>query len=152
MIRSTLLELIASHHLGLVLILIKVSMIFGLGFLVAHLLRHRSAAVRHFIWTSTLLGALAVPLVSRVAPQWKWPVITDQITLISTSVTPETPSSVLPDQRKNDPVVNVSPAHAKPTISSYLSVMILWTRPPLCTLARDSFGMESRAQARRASP
>ncbi len=72
MIRSSLMELLASPHFALILLLVKISIVFGVGFLLAHLLRHRSAALRHFVWVTTLLGALATPLVTLIAPQLEW--------------------------------------------------------------------------------
>ena len=55
---------------------------FGLGVLklttlllfvsaVAHLLRHRSAAVRHLIWMTGLVGAVALPVLTAVLPTWE---------------------------------------------------------------------------------
>ena len=52
----------------------KASAILLLGGLCALLARGASAASRHMIWTLTLGGALAVPLVSAVVPRWRIPI------------------------------------------------------------------------------
>ena len=153
MIRSTLLELIASPQLGLILMLIKISIVFGLGFVLAYLFRHRSAAVRHFLWMTTLLGALTVPLVTRVVPQWEWPAISDfGAGPIVTNVNPGTPSPGVPDLLTKDRV-DASPATAEPAISSFLSVSGVWLAGVLlvtiwCVLGHLAF----LRMARRARP
>ncbi len=56
--------------------LVKITLVFLLGALLTALLRNRSAAARHFVWTLTLGGALALALLAPVAPRFELPVIT----------------------------------------------------------------------------
>ncbi|MDZ4819525.1 MAG: M56 family metallopeptidase, partial [Planctomycetota bacterium] len=42
---------------------------------VAWLLRHRSAALLHLVWTAGLAGCLAIPLVMFLSPSWSLPVL-----------------------------------------------------------------------------
>jgi len=117
-------ELVASPHFALVLLLAKISIVFGVGFFLAHLLRHRSAALRHFLWVTTLLGALAVPLVTRVAPQLEWPIFSPPPASTISSVTPLAPNSVVSEQSMDNPL----PAdfESKPSATSILSVTHIW--------------------------
>ena len=124
MIRSSLLELLASPHFGVILVLIKVSIVFGLGFVLAYLLRNRSAAVRHFLWVTTLLGALTVPLVTRVVPQWEWPVISNSQTN-NVNVSPGTPSSIVAAPMTREPM-DISFEKAESAMGPMFSVMRIW--------------------------
>ncbi len=61
--------------------LLKVTLLFSLGWAVAGLSRGRSAAARHLVWTLTLAGVLALALAAPVAPTFPvrlaaWPVST----------------------------------------------------------------------------
>jgi beta-lactamase regulating signal transducer with metallopeptidase domain len=123
-IRS-LLEFVLSPHFALVLLLVKISIVFGMGFLLAHFLRHRSAAVRHFVWVTTLLGALAVPLATRVAPQLEWPILSPlSAPPINSSVTLVTPTSVPSDKTLNDPLP--TPSESQSSVTPILSVTRIW--------------------------
>ena len=42
-------------------------------------LRHRTAALRHLVWTSALAGALAIPFLSGALPRWTIPVWADLV-------------------------------------------------------------------------
>src|SRR5579871_1221625 len=48
----------------------KATVILGLSFIAAILLRRASAAVRHFLWTATFGVLLLIPLVESVTPEW----------------------------------------------------------------------------------
>ncbi|MFL5556886.1 MAG: hypothetical protein ACJ78D_13920, partial [Gemmatimonadaceae bacterium] len=41
----------------------------------AYLLRKRSAASRHAVWTAAVIGHLAIPVLVLVLPEWKMPVL-----------------------------------------------------------------------------
>jgi len=56
--------------------ILKITLLFLLGGLLAALLRHRSAAARHFVWTLTLAGAIGLALLVPVAPRLELPVAT----------------------------------------------------------------------------
>ena len=113
MIRSTLLELAVSPLMGAVLVVVKSSIVFGLGFLLAHLFRRRSAAWRHFIWVGTLCGALAVPIMTLALPRLEWPVISAPPAVVNapngtpSASTPMTPSEIasasVPASIENEP-------------------------------------------------
>jgi beta-lactamase regulating signal transducer with metallopeptidase domain len=59
---------------GGVLLLAKVTLVLGVGALLALPLRRRSAAARHAVWTLVLAGCLALPLLAPVAPRLELPV------------------------------------------------------------------------------
>lgn len=54
-------------------LVVKVSLLVGLGLLATVALRQRSAASRHWTLTSVLLAALVAPALTLVAPQWQLP-------------------------------------------------------------------------------
>jgi beta-lactamase regulating signal transducer with metallopeptidase domain len=56
---------------GIVLFALKLTILLLLGAATAALLRKRSAAARHLVWTATLAGALLLPLIANVAPAMK---------------------------------------------------------------------------------
>jgi HEAT repeat protein/beta-lactamase regulating signal transducer with metallopeptidase domain len=56
--------------------LIKSTLLLGLTAGFAALLRHRSAAARHAVWTVGLIAALVVPAVSAAFPRWEVPIVT----------------------------------------------------------------------------
>jgi HEAT repeat protein/beta-lactamase regulating signal transducer with metallopeptidase domain len=56
--------------------LIKSTLLLGLTACGAALLRHRSAAARHSVWTIGLIAALVVPAVSAAFPRWEVPIVT----------------------------------------------------------------------------
>jgi len=124
-IRSNLLNILASPQFTLVLVLIKISIVFGLGFLLARLLRNRSAAMRHFIWVATLLSALALPALTFIAPQLEWPVLSaSPVPTPVTNITPLTPSSDV----SGSPTINPYPVDAatRPSLAPFLSITRLW--------------------------
>ncbi len=53
----------------------KASLLFVVTALAAFLLRSRSAAVRHRLWCLGFCGALALPVLSLILPQWRLPLL-----------------------------------------------------------------------------
>ncbi len=41
----------------------------------AYLLRNRSAAARHAVWTAAVIGHLAIPVLAVLLPQWRMPIL-----------------------------------------------------------------------------
>jgi len=56
-------------------ILLRVTMLLLVATLAALVLRRSSAALRHLVWTLSLVGTLLVPLCSWVLPAWQWAVL-----------------------------------------------------------------------------
>jgi hypothetical protein len=54
---------------------IKGSVLLLLALLIVIVLRSASAAVRHLVWTASLAGLVALPLVSIAAPEWRLPAV-----------------------------------------------------------------------------
>src|SRR5262245_3112973 len=50
---------------------IKVSLILGIAFGVGRLLRRRSAAMRHMMWSAACLSAVVLPLFNLLLPSWQ---------------------------------------------------------------------------------
>jgi len=50
---------------------VKGTLLLGAAALVALTLRNRAAAGRHLLWTGALVGALVLPLLGTIAPQWR---------------------------------------------------------------------------------
>ncbi|HVF38621.1 MAG TPA: hypothetical protein VM939_01895, partial [Gemmatimonadaceae bacterium] len=70
----------------------------------AHLLRNRSASARHAAWTAAVIGHLALPILTLLAPQWRLPIfpappwLDTPVTAVATASTiqPGLESSVAP--------------------------------------------------------
>ena len=75
----------------------KITLMFLLGGMLAALLRHRSAAARHFVWALTLGGALALALLAPVAPRLELPVTTvgtaEEAAVLERGSTPAVPTA-----------------------------------------------------------
>ena len=56
-------------------VLLRVTVLLLVAPLVAFALRRSSAAMRHLVWTLSLLGALLIPLCTWVLPAWQWAVL-----------------------------------------------------------------------------
>lgn len=54
---------------------LKGAVLVGVAALAAYLLRHRSAAARHAVWTAAMAGHLALPVLALVAPEWRIPLV-----------------------------------------------------------------------------
>jgi len=72
--------------------LLKGAVILVLGTVCSVLARGASAASRHMIWTLTLGGALAVPVISGVVPQWPlhvgfWPFAAHDLAVVASELT-----------------------------------------------------------------
>lgn len=58
---------------------IRASLLFAAAFLITVLLRRRSAAIRHFIWSGALVGSLLLPLVMSITPSYRLPAWSDEL-------------------------------------------------------------------------
>ncbi len=56
-------------------ILLRVTVLLLAAMLVALALRRASAALRHLVWTLSLVGALLIPLCSFALPAWQWAIL-----------------------------------------------------------------------------
>ncbi len=59
-------------------ILLRVTVLLLAGMLVVVGLRRSSAALRHLVWTLSLVGALLIPLCSWAFPAWQWAILPQQ--------------------------------------------------------------------------
>ncbi len=67
--------------------ILKVSLVAVAGLATTALLRHRSAAVRHWVLAATIFCALATPLLERMLPAWRVPASTRPSTSVAGSTT-----------------------------------------------------------------
>ena len=56
--------------------ILKATLLFATAGLVSLVLRKRSAAARHLVWTLALVSAMALPVLSLALPRWQLPVVT----------------------------------------------------------------------------
>lgn len=120
-------------------VVVKVSLLWGAGLAATHLLRRRGAATRHAVWTATLFGVLAVPLLGAVLPGWRAPVPG----LASTFTPSQAAESMAPAPAANEPShlsLLTSPAVSNASSVSetkYLTVavLVLWGAGALAVLA-----------------
>jgi hypothetical protein len=74
-------------------VVVKATLLFLSAGLASFLLRRRSAALRHIIWTLALVGVLVLPMLSMALPHWQLNLVT-----IEKAASPRFPasSSLLP--------------------------------------------------------
>jgi beta-lactamase regulating signal transducer with metallopeptidase domain/DUF4097 and DUF4098 domain-containing protein YvlB len=114
---------------------VKITLVFLLGALVAALLRNRSAASRHFVWALTLGGALALSLLVPVAPRWELPVMT----AVTAAAAPAPETSV--PERDVPPTAEAKTTLPAMTSSDVAGPRAAWVPSPLLLLWLAGFGL-----------
>lgn len=125
--------------------LLKGSLLLVIAAAVTRLLRHRSAAARHAVWTTALLAQLALPVLSAELPTWDVPLLpAEQVESRASS------SSASPVESRQVPESGTPLFHALPSTQSLLG--LLWLVGGIALLARMVVGMAAVARlARRAT-
>jgi TonB family protein len=110
-------------------------------------LRHRTAAVRHLVWTSALAGALVIPFLSGALPRWRIPVWADLVpaqgaALFRVDAAREAPAAARP---LTAAVVSPTPASAKPASRTTPrdwrpAVIVVWWMGALAVLLQTLLG------------
>lgn len=80
---------------------------------VAFMLRRRSAAARHLVWTFALSGLLFLPVLSLFAPRWHWP-ITQSVLTTPAPLVEETSREIAADTKTSLPANASMSASALP--------------------------------------
>jgi len=143
--------------------LIKATVLLALVSIAAHLLRRRSAALRHLLWTLAIAGIVALPVLSALSPfklhlltQSASGVISDRTATPSPSANPipdaKSDESAAPNVVASDPSSGTTPGVARrigwPTI-----LLTVWLAGALVLLARFAMGLFIVSRlARRAAP
>jgi beta-lactamase regulating signal transducer with metallopeptidase domain len=73
---------------------LKGSLLIAAAAIVAYLLRERSASARHAAWSAAVIGHVALPVLTLLAPQWRLPVLPAPPWLDAATVTPTSPATV----------------------------------------------------------
>jgi TonB family protein len=110
-------------------------------------LRHRTAAVRHLVWTSALAGALAIPFLSGALPRWTIPVWADLVpaqgaALFRVDAAREVQAAARP---LTAAVVSPTPASTKPASRTTArdwrpAVIVIWWMGALAVLVQTLLG------------
>jgi TonB family protein len=114
---------------------IRVSIVVAIGLAASHLLRHRSAAVRHWVLAATVLCALSVPVLQAVVPAWGVP--TAMVGAARRAPSPSAaPSSAAGTARVDDSIEVVA---SRPRMSSNVAaggrfLVPIWIAGALCGL------------------
>ncbi len=114
--------------------IVRITLVFLLGGMLAALLRHRSAAARHFVWTLTLGGALALALLVPIAPRLELPV---------TTVGTATPAPEASAPQREVPITAASAVKetlAAVTAQDAAAPRAAWAPSPLLLLWLSGFG------------
>lgn len=72
---------------------LKGTLLVGAAALAAYLLRNRSAAARHAAWTAAVIGHLALPAITLLAPAWRLPFLPPPPWLTSSALVVQQPLS-----------------------------------------------------------
>jgi bla regulator protein blaR1 len=73
--------------------IVKTTVLLATAGLTSFILRRRSAAMRHVVWTLALLGALALPVLSIALPRWQLDLVTISQLSASSSELPASSSA-----------------------------------------------------------
>ena len=136
-----------SFLIGLAL---KTSAVLAAAWLATWLLRQRSAALRHLVWTAAVAAVLALPLLSLILPAVRMPAGARLLALVpnitfqtgSTAAAPDSPQLPNIAQRRNR-----APAHSP--IDWRLFAVLLWAAGTLVGVARMAAAIALIARARR---
>ena len=131
---------------------LKSTVVLALAWLVAKLLRGRSSAARHVVWTAAAAAVLALPFLSLGLPELRLPVtlpsLTFQATVTDNAAEPSL-ESAFREGATAPPLSHAAPWH----IDWALCLMALWAAGTVLALAQMIFAAASmarvRAQARR---
>ncbi|MEP6507396.1 MAG: M56 family metallopeptidase [Gemmatimonadales bacterium] len=102
---------------------LKGSLLIAAAAIAGYMLRGRSASARHAAWSAAVIGHLALPVLTLLAPQWRLPVLPAPPWLDVAMVIPATPSTIsLPSTVINGPAESSAPA-ATVTVPSSSTVV-----------------------------
>src|SRR5262245_16350571 len=91
-------------------IVVKATLLFVAAGAAAFVLRRRSAAVRHMVWTLALAGVLLLPILSIALPRWQMPLLTIEGAASVSSFHPSTGSGwSRAESRDQSPVSSAQP-------------------------------------------
>jgi HEAT repeat protein/beta-lactamase regulating signal transducer with metallopeptidase domain len=132
--------------------LIKTTILLVLVTAATHLLRRRSAALRHLLWSFAIVGLVMIPVLKRVAPEWRVLPATPSLTLSAAPATTPTPPNTETVRPPSSPVA-ASQAAAEPTRdlaaqvtaasawSAWSAIAVIWLAGALILLARLAVGL-----------
>ena len=95
---------------------LKGSFLIAAAAIAAYVLRNRAASARHAAWSAAVIGHIALPVLTLLAPQWRLPVLPAPPWLDVAAVAPAAPAAIsLPSSsRSNSPEFSQSPAVTSP--------------------------------------
>ena len=121
----------------------KGALLLVVGWIIAIALRRRSSAVRHHVWASALLAALALPVFALLLPAWRWAMLGDAGALWSLAHTNGT--SYVP---RTIPSLIVNAVGDKPSFDkAVIAVLFIWVAGLTCILFRLAAGLARVAWA-----
>src|SRR5688572_28996652 len=81
----------------------KATLLFAAAGIASFMLRRRSAAARHMIWTLALVSVLVLPVLSIALPRWQLPIVTLEREVLQLPA----PSFQLPAPRSERPAPSI---------------------------------------------
>jgi beta-lactamase regulating signal transducer with metallopeptidase domain len=148
------------------ILLLKVTLLLGAGWLAAALFSRRPAAVRHLIWVLTLSGALALPLATPIAPVLRVPLLALPAVSVgrSGSVPRDNPGTVrigergtlaaaAPGRDRAVPPISQPPTRTPPGVDPGQALLAVWLLGALIVALWYGLGHARLARLlRRAAP
>ena len=105
--------------------IVRITLVFLLGGMIAALLHHRSAAARHFVWTLTLGGAIALALLVPIAPRLELPVMTAE-TVAPVVLQRDVPATATPEVKTILPAVTAQDSAAPRAAEGSSPLFLFW--------------------------
>ena len=109
----------------------KSTLVLGLAMLAARGMRGASSAARHRVWASAVLGLLAVPIASAVAPGWHLPGLHPSAPPVLPAA-PTVASETIPERPGSPRPASAAPSPSVPTVAPRAAVLpiVIPTAPP----------------------
>jgi len=112
-------------------VLLRVSVLLFAAALVAWALRRSAAALRHLVWTLSLVGTLLIPLCWWALPGWQWAVLPQRLPSASPaqSISPSPSSAAVADDAL--PPIRIHAEHSPHPLAAHSPLPAVAAEPPI---------------------
>jgi TonB family protein len=135
---------------------LKSTAVLCVAYMAAWILRHRSAAARHLVWTAAFAAVLALPLLSVSLPSLRIPgaaaFLPDASNLVFRATATATPASATPPDQSPTPATRIAQPVSRSQSNWPLWLMLCWLGGSLVVLGQMLFAYLGMARQRASAP